>query len=635
MSFPTPNHDESLITSEHPFIGNFHKTLPHNEFGEVDPAAHRKFKEICLEIEAGAPLSFEDVPQGPLATPDQTQFDTDPDLSGLINSVAKLVNPLASAATEDLGLDPKSLEMLPAPSVQSISTTAEMVELYWMALLRDAPLLAFQSDRDAPNPGCADMSDHDAELGYNVLNRVNEARVAVNRMFDGAVTRDTDTGKLRAPLDMAIGAGGANITLNTLFRSGLHDEEHGPLVSQFFIRPIGYGVQSIDQKEVPYIAKQDFLTTHGDWLLAQNTGKDKYGRDYPNCNNYSDQFHRTANYYPTTDGTPTGPVIKRYISTMRDLARFVNRDALHQAYFNAALFLDSIGAPVDPGNPYRANLYAREGGFGTLGGPDLLTLVSEVASRSLKVVWRQKWLVHRRCRPEVFGGLLQMQHNGYNGTTRAYGLPTSVSGYPNFANALNDTLNQVRAHNSVLNGGGPNADTLFLPMAFSAGSPAHPAYGAGHATVAGACVTVLKAWFDEDATIQSVLNKANNAANIGHVAPKDPQSGDLKIIQPGFRKTGSSLEDFCDPQEYTQTDAAKMTIGGELNKLASNVAMGRSMGGVHWRSDNTRSLRLGEKIAIEILRKRTLEYAEKPVSFTFRSFDRKMIHITKGQAMEI
>jgi hypothetical protein len=37
-----------------------------------------------------------------------------------------------------------------------------------------------------------------------------------------------------------------------------------------------------------------------------------------------------------------------------------------------------------------------------------------------------------------------------------------------------------------------------LPMAFQEGSPMHPSYGAGHATVAGACVTILKAFFDGD-----------------------------------------------------------------------------------------------------------------------------------------
>ena len=83
--------------------------------------------------------------------------------------------------------------------------------------------------------------------------------------------------------------------------------------------------------------------------------------------------------------------------------------------------------------------------------------------------------------------------------------------------------------------------------------------------------------------------------------------------------------------EYELWGLDKLTVGGELNKIASNVAMGRTMGGVHWRSDNTRSLRLGEQIAIEILRKRTTEYAEKGVSFTLRSFDRKRIRIAAGE----
>jgi hypothetical protein len=517
--------------------------------------------------------------------------------------------------------------MLPAPGCRSISAAAEMVELYWMALLRDAPLLAFQQDRTAPAVGCADISAHDGvgpdKLGYNVNDRVSAARNAVNTMFDCAIRRDTDPGRLRAPLDMHGASGGADIRLQTLFRTGLFDEDLGPLISQFFIRPIGYGVQTIDQKEVPYIAKRDFLITHSDWLLAQNTGKDKYGRDYGNCNNYADQRNCPSNlYYPTTNGAADGAVIMRNISTMRDLARFVNRDALHQAYFNAALFLLGIGAPVDAGNPYRGNRYSREGGFATLDGPDLLTLVSEVASRALKVIWRQKWLVHRRCRPEVYGGLLQMQHKGYKGDKREYGLPVTVQGCSNFDNVLNDTLDAIASHNAGQNGG---TETLFLPMAFSAGSPNHPAYGAGHATVAGACVTVLKAWFDEDEKLAEIFARANAGF------PKDPPAGMLKLLQPGYRKAGGTIEEFCEPQEYTGADADKITVGGELNKIASNVAMGRSMGGVHWRSDNTRSLRLGEAIAIEILRKRTAEYAERPVSFTFRTFDRQVTHITQGQ----
>lgn len=74
MTIPTPNSDESLVTSAYPFIGNFHKTLPHNEFGEVDPVAYRRFERICVGVEAGMPINFEEVPRGPLSHAAQTPF---------------------------------------------------------------------------------------------------------------------------------------------------------------------------------------------------------------------------------------------------------------------------------------------------------------------------------------------------------------------------------------------------------------------------------------------------------------------------------------------------------------------------------------------------------------------------------
>jgi hypothetical protein len=46
------------------------------------------------------------------------------------------------------------------------------------------------------------------------------------------------------------------------------------------------------------------------------------------------------------------------------------------------------------------------------------------------------------------------------------------------------------------------------------------------------------------------------------------------------------------------------------------------MGGVHWRSDNTRSLVLGEALAAEILADITVDSNEKP-TFEFRTFARK------------
>lgn len=73
-----------------------------------------------------------------------------------------------------------------------------------------------------------------------------------------------------------------------------------------------------------------------------------------------------------------------------------------------------------------------------------------------------------------------------------------------------------------------------------------------------------------------------------------------------------------------------MTVGGELNKIACNVAMGRSMGGVHWRSDNTRSLRLGEQVGTILLARHLIDCAETPISMTYTNFNGHKVTVSKG-----
>ncbi len=79
---------------------------------------------------------------------------------------------MAGAATEAHGPDPKSLEMLPAPPILSVSTAAEMIEVYWMALLRDVPLLAFEpSSGMAP---CLKVVPADRNLVNSALNELKD-----------------------------------------------------------------------------------------------------------------------------------------------------------------------------------------------------------------------------------------------------------------------------------------------------------------------------------------------------------------------------------------------------------------------------------------------------------------------------
>ncbi|MHB9841923.1 vanadium-dependent haloperoxidase [Paraburkholderia terrae] len=550
---PQPNGDENLVVAGNVrYIGNFHKTLPHGDFGEVEPASYAKFISIA---ENGG--DFEEIDRGSTTDPRQTPVPPG-------TMVAKLINPQCGRSNDTEGPDPAHVEMQPAPGVLSQSTAAEMTELQWMAYLRDLNFEMWTSSAD-----------------------VQDAIVELTARFGDALQDNNDAGRLMAGLDLpALDDTTPNINLQSLFRAGLNGETEGPLVSQFFLQDCDYGAQKIEQTLIPYRAGSDYLTGFPDWLLAQNTGLDRYAHDYPADNNFSSD----PSYYGDTFG-------RVRVRNMRDLARFVNRDALHQAYFNAALQLLNWNADLSGGNPYKH--YTRQSGFGTLGGPNLLALVSEVASRALKVVWRQKWLVHRRLRPEAYGGLMQGEfvdhQNG--GPSRQYGLPSWLP-----TTSISTKL--LEKHQSLL-----------LPIAYSAGSPAHPSYGAGHASVAGACVTILKAWFADD-SFQSLMARAAGPFKDPNIAPQ--------ILQPGTNLPDGSLP------PYVGADVAQMTIHGELNKLAANVALGRSMGGVHWRSDNTRSLRLGERVAIIILRRQMPTFPEKPLKLSFKNFDGNPVQIDQS-----
>ena len=74
-------------------------------------------------------------------------------------------------------------------------------------------------------------------------------------------------------------------------------------------------------------------------------------------------------------------------------------------------------------------------------------------------------------------------------------------------------------------------------------------------------------------------------------------------------------------------DADKLTVGGELNKLAANVAIGRNFGGVHYRSDYAASVKLGEAITISVLQDQRLIYGEDFSGYTFTRLDGTKIRV--------
>jgi hypothetical protein len=64
-----------------------------------------------------------------------------------------------------------------------------------------------------------------------------------------------------------------------------------------------------------------------------------------------------------------------------------------------------------------------------------------------------------------------------------------------------------------------------------------------------------------------------------------------------------------------------LTAGNEIDKLASNVAIGRVTCGVHWRSDSIQGMKLGEHCAVRVLQDMRRTWNESFVGFSFKKFD--------------
>ena len=326
--------------------------------------------------------------------------------------------------------------------------------------------------------------------------------------------------------------GSGNVTPDLLFRGAFPGETLGPYISQFFIKPTFLGQQPINQQQTTYLADFDYMTSFSDWLTVQN------GNVTGLTNQIDPQF--------------------RYVHSGRDLAAWTHTDVLYQAYFVAFLVLNTVRAPLNPGNPYIGS--RTENGFGTFGGPDFAATLAEVATRALKAVWYQKWQVHLRPRPEHAGGLVHLIKTGQGANTTA-----KLSNVILNAQGLQQSYNKYK--------------TWLLSQAFPEGSPTHPAYPTGHGVVGGACITVLKFFFDGNFVIPN---------------PEVPADDGLSL------------------KSYNGADAGQLTVNGELNKLGHNVSFGHGIhAGIHWRTDTDVSLKLGEAVALRILTDRAQTYNEK------------------------
>lgn len=456
---------------------SFAKTLPHDERGDVDPAAYAAYRAI---LERGDPAGFARMPRAPSAS-------------------VRLAGPQAAYAYDMTGIDAAATRIATPPRFASAEAAAEMAELYWQALTLDVPYRAYDSHPLAQAAA--------AELG---------------RLM---------------PASRALG----------LFRGAAAGDRIGPYISQFLWLEVPYGgMATIEQRYRVPARGQAFLTDGASWLACQR-GEQPAAQI-------------------RLDSAP------RLICSARELAAYVHRDFSYQPYLNAALIMLRLGDDaLSPTNPYRGS--RTEFGDSTFGAKHVLALLGQASQLSQKAAWYHKWLVHRRLRPEVMGARLDAQLAG----RKPYDIHADL--------VRSDAVARVRAANG----------TALLPVAYPEGSPTHPSYPAAHAVNAGACATVLKAFFDESTALRQPVEATADGAAL------EPWRG------------------------------AALTLGHEIDKLASNISIGRDAGGVHYRSDGIDGMLLGEEVAIGLLQDASRTVHERFDGFVLTRFDGQRVRIAGGR----
>lgn len=610
-------------------LANYTKGLPHDAdtgllLNPLD------YKLLVIGIQSGDPMDFQHTPLGPAIEPSPTIPNT-PSTEAITSTTLQRdaiwksdiaqktkgddflptetgarVRAWESAGAGNVldleGPDAQAVTMPPAPRLDSDELFAEMAEVYAMSLQRDVPFAAFP------------LADGTDEPGVNAAQRKRRLTAEDKPKGRSRATSFDNLQRMLCQLDWFTvynedgGYTPEQIARrrfleneSDVFRGNTPGERLGPYLSQFlllgnrtlgdqdasgnsypssrspvdgFIMYGGLGIQQKIRKATPF---RDYMTTWSQYLDVQNGADLRGAETYVPPSELGDQGHR-------------------FITTPRDLATYVHYDALYEAYLNACLYLLAAKAPFDRGLPFlESDTFDKQQGFAHFGGPHILTLVCETATRALKAVRYQKFNVHRRLRPEAVAARVDryIKFSKQRGSKLADGLFAPAKPLTDQLKRLEwepskELLNVICDFNHKNNKNEfpdeqVTGDSYLLPMAFPEGSPMHPSYGAGHGTVAGACVTILKAYFDHGWT------------------PKDWKD-DGKAIAYEPNVDGSSLTQL--------TVDRPLTIEGELNKLAANIAIGRNWAGVHYYSDYIESMRLGERIALGVLEEQKLTYPE-------------------------
>lgn len=463
-----------------------------------------------------------------------------------------LANPQAAHARSLVGVPCSILSMPSAPEFTSAHAAADIIEVYLKMLCRDVRFEDY---------GTGANTDVDAVNGGSLTNNAAAVLTALGTDYKGPRS------------------GGGPVTAAELFRGTSVGDIVGPYVSQFWWLPTYRVSQALVEQPayVPVAQDREFGVSVADFVAIQNgTVPEAYiGSDFSG---------------------------QRHVITGRDGATSVHGDMPAEYFFKAVNILLNNSFSLAANFPYNDGSITNEGAFVTMMVTDINTALFVASQEALKHAWAHKWLGNRKLRPEEMGGRI---HNALATSTNTLGLHSYL--YPTAVHDSIDVWAWVNAHNVAQEGvtgstlGAGDGNTYLLAQVYPEGSPTHPSYPAGHAVMAGACATVVKAFFDDTALMSA------------HVTPVKPDPAD-----PTALITLPNGE-----------DALIITVGGELDKLASNIALSRNFAGVHYRSDGDEGIALGEQVAIKMLQDWAHIYSEQCFAgFELTKRDGQRIRIT-------
>ncbi|CAN0451866.1 unnamed protein product [Ascophyllum nodosum] len=193
----------------------FHKSLPHDALGQVDPDAFAILQDCILngdfDICEGVPVGNSEGRGGP---PRQSYR-------------CVCHRHIRSATT-----------IPPVPTLSSPELAAQLAEVYWMALARDVPFMQYGTD-DITVTAAANLAGME---GFPNLDAVS------------------------------IGSGGTVDPFSQLFRATFVGVETGPFISQLLVQNFTIDSIEVEPKQTTFVPGVNYLVDFEEWLNIQNGG---------------------------------------------------------------------------------------------------------------------------------------------------------------------------------------------------------------------------------------------------------------------------------------------------------------------------------------------------------------------------